>query len=51
MADLTTAEQDAGVAVIRTWPRDEIAFAAKLPVPEKRLIVLAAALLGIRPVP
>ena len=50
MADLTTVEQDKGIKVIETWPRDEIAFAAKLTVKERRLLVLAAALLNLRPV-
>ena len=50
MADLTTVEQDKGIKVIETWPREEIAFAAKLTVQERRLLVLAAALLDLRPV-
>lgn len=46
---LTTIEQDKGIKVIETWPREEIAFAAKLTVQERRLLVLAAALLDLRP--
>ena len=47
---LTIVEQDKGIKVIETWPREEIAFAAKLTVQERRLLVLAAGLLDLRPV-
>lgn len=46
---MTRAEQEAGIAVVRKWPRDEVLSVARLPTVERDLILLAAALLDIAP--
>lgn len=50
MTDLTRAEQEAGAAVIRTWPAPERRAVVSLPARERDLVVLAAGLLQLTPV-
>jgi len=50
MTDLTRAEQEAGAAVIRTWPAVDRRTVVSLPARERDIVVLAAGLLDLRPV-